>query len=127
MLSQQKRIFRSANVREILLYYIQTENEYNKITTGAETVSAVSALSVGEARLYEIMYVTSECAPFIKTGGLGDVAGSLPQALAARTDVRVFCPLYSAIDQSMREKFYYIKKRLRPSGLAQPVLRYLPL
>ena len=56
------------------------------------------------------MYVTSECAPFIKTGGLGDVAGSLPQALAAKGhDVRVFCPLYSAIDQSMREKFYYIK------------------
>ena len=58
----------------------------------------------------KIMYVTSECAPFIKTGGLGDVAGSLPQALAAKGhDVRVFCPLYSAIDQSMREKFYYIK------------------
>ena len=50
----------------------------------------------------KIMYVTSECAPFIKTGGLGDVAGSLPQALAAKGhDVRVFCPLYSAIDQSM--------------------------
>ena len=30
-----------------------SNNEYNKITTGAETVSAVSALSVGEARLYE--------------------------------------------------------------------------
>ena len=32
------------------------------------------------------------------------------RALAAKGhDVRVFCPLYSAIDQSMREKFYYIK------------------
>ena len=42
----------------------------------------------------KIMYVTSECAPFVKTGGLGDVAGSLPKALAAKgNDVRVFCPL----------------------------------
>lgn len=58
----------------------------------------------------KIMYVTSECAPFVKTGGLGDVAGSLPKALAAKgNDVRVFCPLYSAIDQKTREKFYYLK------------------
>ena len=49
----------------------------------------------------KIMYVTSECAPFIKTGGLGDVAGSLPKALAAKGhDVRVFCPLYSAISHN---------------------------
>lgn len=58
----------------------------------------------------KIMYVTSECAPFVKTGGLGDVAGSLPKALAAKGhDVRVFCPLYSAIGQEWREKFYYLK------------------
>ena len=30
-----------------------------------------------------ILYVTSEAVPFCKTGGLADVAGSLPQALAA--------------------------------------------
>ncbi len=58
----------------------------------------------------KIMYVTSECAPFVKTGGLGDVAGSLPKALAAKGhDVRVFCPLYSSIDAGTREKFYYLK------------------
>ena len=58
----------------------------------------------------KIMYVTSECAPFVKTGGLGDVAGSLPKALAAKGhDVRVFCPLYSSIGQEWREKFYYLK------------------
>ena len=38
------------------------------------------------------------------------MAGSLPKALAAKGhDVRVFCPLYSAISEEMREKFYYIK------------------
>lgn len=58
----------------------------------------------------KIMYVTSEAAPYIKTGGLGDVAGSLPQALAAKGhDVRVFCPLYSAIDAEVRKEFRFIK------------------
>ena len=77
----------------------------------------------------KIMYVTSECAPFIKTGGLGDVAGSLPKALAAKGhDVRVFCPLYSAISEEMPgKKFFYIKNALCPSRLAQPVLRHFPL
>ena len=66
--------------------------------------------------------------PFVKTGGLGDVAGSLPKALAAKGhDVRVFCPLYSAIGQEWREKFYYLKNAYVRSGLAQPVLRHFPL
>ena len=51
-----------------------------------------------------------EVAPFIKTGGLGDVAGSLPKALAAEgNEVAVFCPLYSAIPQIWREKLTYLK------------------
>jgi len=33
-----------------------------------------------------ILYVTSEAVPFCKTGGLADVAGSLPQALAGNGD-----------------------------------------
>lgn len=47
------------------------------------------------ARL-KILYVTSECFPFAKAGGLGDVAGALPLALAARGhDVRVVMPRYA--------------------------------
>jgi starch synthase len=47
----------------------------------------------------EILFVTSEVAPFSKTGGLGDVAGALPAALAARGHaVSVVTPRYGSID-----------------------------
>lgn len=46
----------------------------------------------------KILFVVSECAPLIKTGGLADVAGALPQALSAHGDeVRVLLPGYRAI------------------------------
>nr|WP_300127356.1 glycogen synthase GlgA [uncultured Butyricicoccus sp.] len=58
----------------------------------------------------KIMFASPEVAPFIKTGGLGDVAGALPAALAkAGHDVRVFCPLYSAIGANWREKMTHVK------------------
>ncbi|MFN8180087.1 MAG: glycogen synthase [bacterium] len=46
-----------------------------------------------------VAYVTSEITPFAKTGGLADVSAALPAHLhRAGHDVRVFAPLYSAID-----------------------------
>jgi starch synthase len=45
-----------------------------------------------------ILYVTPECAPLVKTGGLGDVAGALPVALRGiGLDVRVLLPGYPAV------------------------------
>jgi len=47
----------------------------------------------------EILFVASEVAPWSKTGGLGDVAGALPRALAARGHaVSVVTPRYGSID-----------------------------
>ncbi len=46
----------------------------------------------------KILLVSSEAAPFVKSGGLGDVAGSLPKALKAMgADVRVVIPKYKKI------------------------------
>ena len=56
-----------------------------------------------------ILYVASEARPFAASGGLADVAGSLPQALCARgTDCRVVMPLYGTIGQQWREKMTFI-------------------
>lgn len=46
----------------------------------------------------QIVFASAECAPFVKTGGLGDVAGSLPAALVrAGAEVIVMVPKYSTI------------------------------
>ena len=46
----------------------------------------------------KILFVSAEVAPFAKTGGLADVAGALPKALAARGhDVRVIMPWYQSM------------------------------
>lgn len=46
----------------------------------------------------QIVFASAECAPFVKTGGLGDVAGSLPAALVrAGAEVIVMAPKYATI------------------------------
>lgn len=56
-----------------------------------------------------ILYAASECVPFCKTGGLADVAGSLPKALCAgKNDVRVILPLYGSIAQEWRDRMEYV-------------------
>jgi starch synthase len=46
----------------------------------------------------KVLFAVSECAPFVKTGGLADVAGALPKALEAQgAEVRVMLPAYGAL------------------------------
>ena len=47
----------------------------------------------------KVLFVSSECVPFIKTGGLADVVGSLPKCFDKKYyDVRVFLPKYICMD-----------------------------
>ena len=57
-----------------------------------------------------ILFVASEANPFAGTGGLADVIGSLPKALAknANYDVRVAIPLYSSVNADWRAQFKFV-------------------
>ncbi len=55
-----------------------------------------------------ILFVASESVPFIKTGGLADVVGSLPKSLdKSKYDVRVFIPKYGCMKQEMKDRLNY--------------------
>ena len=58
----------------------------------------------------KILFVASEARPFIATGGLADVIGSLPQALAQDPsyDIRVVLPLYSDMKPEQRRKLSFM-------------------
>ena len=56
-----------------------------------------------------ILFATSEAVPFCKTGGLADVAGSLPQALAKTGDeVAVVLPLYQRVAEKWMSQLTFI-------------------
>ena len=55
-----------------------------------------------------IAFIGSECYPFVKTGGLGDVMYALPKALIRRNcDVKVILPRYKCIPQKYQDKMVY--------------------
>ena len=55
-----------------------------------------------------IVFIGSECYPFVKTGGLGDVMYALPKALIAQNcDVKVILPRYKCIPWEYQEKMVY--------------------
>lgn len=57
----------------------------------------------------KVLFVASEGVPFIKTGGLADVVGSLPKCLDKNYyDVRVMIPRYTCMKPQMQEKLNYV-------------------
>ncbi|MDF2587663.1 MAG: starch synthase [Anaerocolumna sp.] len=55
-----------------------------------------------------ILFAASECVPFIKTGGLADVVGSLPKYINKdEYDIRVIIPKYKVISDTLQDKMNY--------------------
>ncbi|MEH7096515.1 glycogen synthase GlgA [Neobacillus vireti] len=59
----------------------------------------------------KVLFAVSECVPFVKTGGLADIAGALPKALKdLGTEVRVILPNYSLIPEKLKKSFQFHKE-----------------
>lgn len=57
----------------------------------------------------KILFASSECVPFVKTGGLADVVGALPKEFDPQEwDVRVVLPDYTCIPPQFRDHFEYV-------------------
>lgn len=57
-----------------------------------------------------ILFCTSEASPFISTGGLGEIGGSLPKALCSSgEDCRAVIPLYKGINAELKKDIKFIK------------------
>ncbi|MCM1190339.1 MAG: glycogen synthase GlgA [bacterium] len=57
----------------------------------------------------KILFAASESVPFVKTGGLADVVGSLPKCIDKQYfDVRVIIPKYACMKQEMKDKLQYV-------------------
>ncbi|MBM6775927.1 glycogen synthase GlgA [Collinsella tanakaei] len=64
-----------------------------------------------------IVFASAEAAPFVKTGGLGDVAGSLPAALAAAgAEVIVMVPKYATIADEYKNQMEHVTQFYVPLG-----------
>ncbi len=78
----------------------------------------------------KILFATSECVPFIKTGGLADVVGALPKELVkAGHDVRVILPQYKTMDAKWKAQLqplmnFYINLGWRQQYVGISTLEY---
>ena len=78
-----------------------------KVEAPAVEVAAPAEPELPQPRR-SIAFIGSECYPFVKTGGLGDVMYALPKALIKQNcDVKVILPRYKCIPQKYQEKMIY--------------------
>lgn len=65
----------------------------------------------------KVLFAAFEVSPFVKTGGLGDVAGSLPNAIREENvDLRVVMPLFSTIDEEYKNEMKKVAELYVPLG-----------
>ena len=71
----------------------------------------------------KVLMVASECAPFIKTGGLADVVGALPAALSGHDiDCRILLPAYPSLQPLLSDGCQVAQYDDLPGGYGQLVL-----
>ena len=59
----------------------------------------------------KVVFISTEAVPFAKTGGLGDVIGSLPKELALQgVEIRIILPLYKTIKESYGDRLKFLRK-----------------
>lgn len=82
--------------------------EKNTVKKQVKTTKKLPKITIAEKK--KIVFLGSEAAPFIATGGLADVMGSLPKALAKNKDydISVILPLYSSVNEEFRSKFKFL-------------------
>lgn len=81
---------------------VEVVEEAQKVEIVEDTVEAESTPR------RSVVFIGSECYPFVKTGGLGDVMYALPKELVKQNcDVKVIIPRYKCIPQKYQEKMVY--------------------
>ena len=91
------------------------------MTSKKSTTTKTTATKKAPTPKKKILFVASEAAPFIATGGLAEVVGSLSKALAnsKKYDVRVIIPLYEDVKHEYRQKFKFIGSITTPLSWRQ--------
>ncbi len=84
---------------------VATKKE-EEVVVAPQVVEEVPAVDYGPRR--SVAFIGSECYPFVKSGGLGDVMYALPKELAKQNcDVKVILPRYACIPQEYQDKMVY--------------------
>jgi len=90
-----------------------TKKASKKTAAPLEIKEPAKKTGAGKSKKVKILFVAGESAPFVTTGGLGEVVGSLPKYLQAENknyDVRVVIPLYEEITAKFRDRIEYLGK-----------------
>lgn len=91
----------------------ETLSEPEKFVKDVESIHTLSGVESSykpeQKKHMKVLFVVTECQPFVATGGLADVAGSLPKAIAKEgVDIRVIMPLYGSIKDIYRNDFEFV-------------------